>query len=297
MLQRIARTNKRPAPSLKRLQDVAAATSLASQQRKQYSYWHLFSSCRMAVNTLIIVYAWFVSSAVYYGMSFNVTFLEGSTYLNFFLLGLAEIPAIVFVVLVNNWLGRRKTVSLLMVLAGVSCAVIVLMHLLCNSSDSDGGSDVITLIVAVVGKFGIAGAWAAAQVFSAELFPTVVRNIGIGACSMAARVGGVMAPAIVEASSSSSSQRASLTWLPYAGFGCCACVSGVLSCCLPETLNQPLPDTLAPRGSGGGGGCCGAQKDVNEASDDVAQVTYQSASVDAAGDSNGAVHLLNSTSL
>ena len=123
VLQRMARTNKRPAPSLKRLQDVAAATTLASQQRKQYSYWHLFSSCRMAVNTLIIVYAWFVSSAVYYGMSFNVTFLEGSTYLNFFLLGLAEIPAIVFVVLVNNWLGRRKTVSLLMMLAGYFIAV------------------------------------------------------------------------------------------------------------------------------------------------------------------------------
>ena len=40
-----------------------------------------------------------------------------------------------------------------------------------------------------------------------------------------------------------SSQRASLTWLSCAVFGCFACVSGVLSFCLPETLNQPLPDT------------------------------------------------------
>ena len=55
----------------------------------------------------------------------------------------------------------------------------------------------LTTTLAMLGRSGIAGGWAAAQVFSAEVFPTVVRNIGVGSSSMAARVGGIVAPQIV----------------------------------------------------------------------------------------------------
>lgn len=44
----------------------------------------------------------FVSGAVYYGLSFNVKNIAGDRYINFFLSGLVEIPALIFVVLVNN---------------------------------------------------------------------------------------------------------------------------------------------------------------------------------------------------
>ena len=35
----------------------------------------------------------------------------------------------------------------------------------------------VLTVMALLGKAGIAGAWAAAQVFSAEVFPTVVRCV------------------------------------------------------------------------------------------------------------------------
>lgn len=44
----------------------------------------------------------FVSSSVYYGTSLNVGSLSGDRYVNFFLSGLVEIPALLFVVFVNN---------------------------------------------------------------------------------------------------------------------------------------------------------------------------------------------------
>ena len=53
------------------------------------------------------------------------------------------------------------------------------------------------MVLAMVGKAGISGGWAALQVFSAELFPTVVRNIGVGTCSFSARIGAIVAPQIV----------------------------------------------------------------------------------------------------
>lgn len=59
---------------------------------------------------------------------------------------------------------------------------------------SDIGWLVITL--SLVGKFGIAAAFAIVYVYSAEIFPTDYRSAGIGACSMCARVGGILAPVI-----------------------------------------------------------------------------------------------------
>lgn len=52
----------------------------------------------------------------------------------------------------------------------------------------------VTLTLAILGKIGSAGAFGVVYVFSAELFPTVVRNAGMGACSCVARVGGMLAP-------------------------------------------------------------------------------------------------------
>ena len=48
----------------------------------------------------------------------------------------------------------------------------------------------------MVGKFCISASFAIIYVFSAELFPTVVRNVGVGSGSVFARVGGVVAPYI-----------------------------------------------------------------------------------------------------
>lgn len=57
---------------------------------------------------------------------------------------------------------------------------------------------IMKTVLAMTGKLGISGAFAIIYVFSAELFPTVVRTIGVGAGSMSARVGGLMAPFIAE---------------------------------------------------------------------------------------------------
>ena len=48
----------------------------------------------------------------------------------------------------------------------------------------------------MIGKLGASGGFAIIYVFSAELFPTTVRNAGIGVSSAAARVGGMIAPLI-----------------------------------------------------------------------------------------------------
>lgn len=57
-------------------------------------------------------------------------------------------------------------------------------------------SDMPWLIVclAMIGKLAITSSYGAIYVFTAEQFPTVIRNVGLGASSTFARIGGVIAP-------------------------------------------------------------------------------------------------------
>lgn len=55
-----------------------------------------------------------------------------------------------------------------------------------------------TVILAMLGKIGAAAAFAVIYVWSAELYPTVVRNVGMGASSSCARIGGMVSPYIAD---------------------------------------------------------------------------------------------------
>ena len=59
-----------------------------------------------------------------------------------------------------------------------------------------------TVILAMLGKIGAAAAFAVIYVWSAELYPTVVRNVGMGASSSCARIGGMVSPYIADLVSS-----------------------------------------------------------------------------------------------
>lgn len=88
-----------------------------------------------------------------------------------------------------------------------------------------------------MGKFGIAAAFAIVYVYSAEIFPTEYRSVGIGACSMCARIGGIIAPFIA-------SLAKIYQPLPLLVFGVLSIVSGCLIILLPETVGCELPQTL-----------------------------------------------------
>lgn len=46
----------------------------------------------------------------------------------------------------------------------------------------------------MVGKFGITAAFSMVYVYTAELYPTVVRNMGVGVSSTASRLGSILSP-------------------------------------------------------------------------------------------------------
>ena len=57
---------------------------------------------------------------------------------------------------------------------------------------------ILIMVLSMLGKLGISGSFSVIYVYSAELFPTVVRTTGVGAGSMSAMVGGLTAPFVAE---------------------------------------------------------------------------------------------------
>ena len=54
----------------------------------------------------------------------------------------------------------------------------------------------LSITLAMIGKMGITGSYNIIYVFTAEMYPTVVRNVAVGSSSMIARIGGALAPYI-----------------------------------------------------------------------------------------------------
>lgn len=55
----------------------------------------------------------------------------------------------------------------------------------------------VAIFLEMVGKFGITTAFCVVYAVTAELFPTVIRNMAMGTCSMAARIGTIISPFII----------------------------------------------------------------------------------------------------
>ncbi|XP_065147373.1 solute carrier family 22 member 13 [Paramisgurnus dabryanus] len=195
--------------------------------RIRYTAADLLRTPEMRKRTLILFYIWFVNVLVYYGLSLGVSDLGVDLYLTQFMFGLVEIPARSLVLVLLPY-SRRIPLSAFLAVGGSAC-------LLTLTIPAD--SFHIRTALAMVGKFGITASFAIIYIYSAELFPTVLRQTGLGVASMFARIGGVLAPLI-----NLLGRHAPV--VPMVIFGSTPLLAAVLALGLPETANQPLPDSI-----------------------------------------------------
>ncbi|XP_035226185.1 organic cation transporter protein-like isoform X3 [Stegodyphus dumicola] len=179
--------------------------------------------------TLNVYFLWFVNVFVYYGLSYNTNELAGDPFVNFALSGAVEFPAYVLSIIAIRSLGRRNPLAVALIIGGVAC-------LLCYLMPENPWWFGVT--VSMIGKFCISCAFGIILVFTAEIFPTVVRNIGLGSASMVGRVGSILAPFIRELG------HATHPVVPQIVYGVLAVTSGMLVLLLPETNNCVIPDTI-----------------------------------------------------
>lgn len=227
-IRKVAKVNELEVPQdiLDKLQ---AENDVDSDKRKP-SLLDLFKSPNLRTKSLLIFFDWFIISGTYYGLSWGINdYLGGNPFLNFVISGAVEFPAYFFLILTLNRYGRKKILTGSMFCAGIA---------LLASFIVPQNPRWLTIGLAMLGKMSITASYGTIYVFSAEQFPTVIRNVALGASSMSARVGGILAPYLLYLST---------VWkpAPFLVFGVAALIGGICSTFLPETCDRELPETLA----------------------------------------------------
>ncbi|NXT57162.1 S226B protein, partial [Pluvianellus socialis] len=170
----------------------------------------------------------FSTSFAYYGLAMDLQGFGVDIYLSQLVFGAVDIPAKLASVLAISCVGRRVAQGGSLALAGVCILanIVVPMEL-----------QMLRMALAVVGKGSLAASFNCAYIFTGELFPTVIRQTGMGLGGTMARVGGMVAPLVRMA--------ADVTpVLPLVIYGAAPIVSAIATCFLPETRNVPLPETI-----------------------------------------------------
>ncbi|KAM4693466.1 solute carrier family 22 member 16 [Discoglossus pictus] len=196
---------------------------------KKYNVLDLFYTWRFARRTISVWLIWFTGSLGYYVFALNSVNLGGNEYLNLFLSGAVEIPSYIIACIGMDKLGRRNTLAPFLILSAVICGVIMLIPENLN---------VLTIILSMAGKFSIGVAFGLIYLYTAELYPTIVRSLAVGSGSMMCRIGSVVAPFCVYLST---------VWIfmPQLLVGIMSLLTGILTLMLPETLGKPLTNSMA----------------------------------------------------
>lgn len=145
-----------------------------------------------------------MNSLVYYGLSMGTGNFSTNIYVNEGIGGLIELPSYALILLLDRYkkkkycfflftnlyslrLGRKILLLSAMLITAFSSGVVFFLEV-------NHGSHLAKFALATTGKLMISGSFCILYIYSAELFPTVVRTNLMGLCSVAARIGGMLAP-------------------------------------------------------------------------------------------------------
>ncbi|KAF2880111.1 hypothetical protein ILUMI_26068 [Ignelater luminosus] len=124
-------------------------------------------------------------------------------------------------------MGRRWPLAVTIILAGVACLLALpIPYILPNSKW-------LVTAFAMIGKLSISSSNAVIPVFTAELYPTTIRNIGVGASNVTAGIALLLVPYLWTMAEMHGS-------VPMAVLGVCGIIGGLSVLFLPETGNAPL---------------------------------------------------------
>ncbi|XP_055893253.1 solute carrier family 22 member 6-like isoform X2 [Biomphalaria glabrata] len=186
--------------------------------------------------TVFSSYTWFVDSLVYDGLLLISPNLNDDFYLGFLLGVVTELPATLSFCLLINRIGRKKCTVLFHILAGI---FILVSTLILNTPlyDMIPGQYWICLVLALLGRLSVTAGFSTTLTYVSELFPTSVRNTGMGFASVALYLGSTIAPY-------SRTITRHVPWAPNVVFGIMYLTVTLAILFLPETCGHELAQTV-----------------------------------------------------
>ncbi|XP_020020363.2 solute carrier family 22 member 20 [Castor canadensis] len=190
----------------------------------------LFRTPAIRKVTCCLMVVWFSNSIAYYGLAMDLQKFSLSIFLVQALFGIIDIPAMLVATTTMIYVGRRATVASFLILAGL----MVIANMFVPEE-----MQTLRTAQAALGKGCLASSFICVYLFTGELYPTEIRQMGMGFVSVHARLGGLAAPLVTTLGEFS-------PVLPPVVFGATSILAGLaITCFLTETRNVPLVETIA----------------------------------------------------
>nr|CAB3266157.1 solute carrier family 22 member 5-like [Phallusia mammillata] len=231
MIRHIAKVNKMPI-----VKEISFMEPLNENDKDKeikgenhFTYLDLFRTAAMRKRTLILCLAWMCVGAVYYAIGLNTSDLEGNLYVNCFISAAVEIPAYVLGTYICEKLGRIPSMAVCFTLGGITYGIVPLLRIF---------NETLALVSAMISKLLITGLFMLVYMYTCEVYPTLLRHMGVGACSTVCRLGSMLVPYLIFAGNQIHHT------IPYAVIGIFSIFVGFLCLLLPETKGRPVPGTM-----------------------------------------------------
>ncbi len=184
----------------------------------------------MRIKTICLSFAHSAITLCYFGLTTSADFSTDNVFLNVFFQGLSEIPSALIGWLLSARMGRRPCFIFLLLLTGitVSCAPAIKRV-----------QPIVSTIVSLTGRIAVTTTYCISDLYTTEIFPTTIRNLGIYLTVTCGGLVGAIAPLVNR-----------LKWvafyLPGLIYGGICTISALLVYLyLPETRFCPLTQTIS----------------------------------------------------
>ncbi|XP_027836144.1 solute carrier family 22 member 6-A-like isoform X5 [Aphis gossypii] len=193
------------------------------------AYTSLFSTLDLSAKTVISLFCGLSCGLSYYVIALNGDNITADRYVYVALSGIFEGVSYVFTVPLLIYVGRKKAVSCLFFLSGI-------LQLILFAIPQEKVN--ILLCVTLVARFFVSALFSTIVLFISELYPTIIRNTGIGMLLTFSQIGSIIAPYIVDI------LGAKAWYIPSTVCGALSVFVSSLILMLPETRKTVLPNTL-----------------------------------------------------
>ncbi|XP_037644841.1 solute carrier family 22 member 4-like isoform X3 [Sebastes umbrosus] len=187
LLRSMALENRVEAPHV--IFPSASVEKATSEKAESLSFLDLLRTANIRHITLILWMMWFSFSVSYFGLSFNMSGLYGNPFINYFLVSVVELPAYA-----ASWLATRSLPRHLSYISFTLLGALALLLIAVTLNSQPA----LTLILALLGKFGILAGAGVLYVYTGELSPTVIRSTAMNSCAMLGRVGSSVCPYLLQ---------------------------------------------------------------------------------------------------
>ncbi|CRK99712.1 CLUMA_CG012990, isoform A [Clunio marinus] len=229
VLEKAAKYNKLPTDNIKGNLETIHRSKSESEQKANGNFLDLFRSKSMRLKTICMNFNWFVCGLCLFGVSQYVGESGGNIFLNVALSACFSLPGTVICIILLKYWGRKKTLITSNFLVGISMLALTF---------TDPNNTNVTVTLTTIALTGLYISFPTVYLYGGEIYPTVIRNVGIGLASVCSRIGSMIAPFVA------TNLAEVYPLLPPVIFGIVPIIGGCLVFFLPETRGFPLPETI-----------------------------------------------------